>query len=371
MRPQYFPLPGENDESTTVTREVKAVRSSVGICDVSTLGKIDIQGSDAAEFLDRVYINHWKSLPVGRARYGAMLREDGIVMDDGTTARLGEDQFFMTTTTANAAKVLQHLEWCHQWLWPELDVQMVSATDQWAQYAVAGPNSRELLRKIVDLDFDISDKAFPYMAAGEITICGGIKARAVPTVLLSARGPSRSVCRLDLATLLIRCLLDFGKEFDAIGYGTDALGVMRIEKGHVGGPEMNGTTTAKDLGLGRMMSTKKDSIGRVLSERPALASDDRPSLVGIRPAKRSARLRGGAHLFARSAKPSPANDEGYVTSATYSPMVGHWIALGLLVRGPERYGETVRAYDPVRSEDTLVEVVPPVFYDPEGNKLRG
>ncbi len=188
LRPQYFPLPGETDGLTTVTREVKAVRGSVGICDVSTLGKIDIQGSDAAEFLDRVYINHWKSLPVGRARYGAMLREDGVLMDDGTTARIGDDQFFMTTTTANAAKVLQHLEWCHQWLWPDLDVQMVSATDQWAQYAVAGPNSRELLRKIVDPEFDISDKAFPLYGRGRGHHLRWNKGAAVPALVLGREG---------------------------------------------------------------------------------------------------------------------------------------------------------------------------------------
>ncbi len=177
LRPQYFPLPGEADWLETVTREVKTTREKVGICDVSTLGKIEVHGSDAAVFLDRVYINAFSSLPVGRARYGVMLREDGLVMDDGTCARFAQDRFFMTTTTANAVKVMQHLEFCHQWLWPDLDVQMTSATDQWAQYSVAGPHARELLAKIVDAPFDISNAAFPYMAVAELTVCNGVKAR--------------------------------------------------------------------------------------------------------------------------------------------------------------------------------------------------
>ncbi len=369
MRPQYFPRAGENDWLETVIREVKTVRSAVGICDVSTLGKIEITGSDAGKFLDKVYINAFGSLAVGKCRYGAMLREDGLVMDDGTTARLADDRYFMTTTTANAVKVMQHLEFCHQWHWPNLDVQMSSATDQWAQYSVAGPRARDLLAKIVDAPFDISNAAFPYMGVAELTVCGGVKAR-IYRLSFSGELAYEIGVPARYGDALIRAMMEAGKEFGAIPYGTEALGVMRIEKGHVGGTEINGTTTAADLGLGRMASTKKDYIGRVLAGRPGLADPSRPSLVGLRPVDRSQRLRAGSHFIGKGKAAVAANDEGYITSAAYSPMCGHWIALGLLSRGPERMGEIVRAYDPVRGGDIEVEVVSPVFYDAEGERLR-
>ena len=370
LRAQYYPKPGEKDWLETVTREVKAARSSVGVCDVSTLGKIDIQGADAAEFLERVYINGWKNLAIGRARYGLMLREDGIVMDDGTTTRLGEDHFFMTTTTANAAKVMQHLEFCHQWLWPDLDVQMISATEQWAQFSLAGPHVRDVLLKLVDPEHDISNAAFPYMAAGEITVCGGTRARLYR---LSFSGelafeigvPSRH------GDALIRKIMEAGAEYGITPYGTEALGVMRIEKGHVAGAELNGISTAGDLGLGRMMSTKKDYIGRVLAGRPALVDPNRPVVVGFRPADRKRRIRAGAHFIRQGLEAAAQNDEGYMTSVAFSPSIGHWIGLGFLARGPERMGEIIRACDPIRGEEYLVEVVSPIFYDPEGEKLRG
>lgn len=370
LRAQYYPKPGEKDWLETVTREVKAARSSVGVCDVSTLGKIDIQGADAAEFLERVYINGWKNLAIGRARYGLMLREDGIVMDDGTTTRLGEDHFFMTTTTANAAKVMQHLEFCHQWLWPDLDVQMISATEQWAQFSLAGPHVRDVLLKLVDPEHDISNAAFPYMAAGEITVCGGTRARLYR---LSFSGelafeigvPSRH------GDALIRKIMEAGAEYGITPYGTEALGVMRIEKGHVAGAELNGISTAGDLGLGRMMSIKKDYIGRVLAGRPALVDPNRPVVVGFRPVDRKRRIRAGAHFIRQGLEAAAQNDEGYMTSVAFSPSIGHWIGLGFLARGPERMGEIIRACDPIRGEEYLVEVVSPIFYDPEGEKLRG
>jgi methylglutamate dehydrogenase subunit C len=169
LRPSYFPRDGETDWFDATCREVNAVRTNVGICDVSTLGKIDIQGTDAARFLDLVYTNTFSTLPIGRARYGLMLREDGFVMDDGTTSRLGPDHFLMTTTTVNAGKVMMHLEFCHQVLFPTLDVQMISVSDTWAQFSVAGPRSRDVLAKVVDRQHDISNAAFPYMAAGRMT----------------------------------------------------------------------------------------------------------------------------------------------------------------------------------------------------------
>ena len=370
LRAQWYPKAGEMDWLQSVSREVTAVRSSVGVCDVSTLGKIDLRGLDSIAFLERLYCNAWASLKVGRARYGLMLREDGFVMDDGATARLAEDCFIITTTTANAARVMQHMEFCHQWLWPELDVQFTSVSEQWAQYSIAGPRSRDVLRQLVDAQHDISNAALPYLAAAELTVLDGIAARLF-RISFSGELAYEIAVPAGFGDLLIRRLMSAGETYGITPYGTEALGVMRIEKGHVAGNEINGQTTAADLGLGRMMSARKDYIGRVMAQRPALLDPDRPSLVGLKPVDRSQRLRTGAHFIAVGAEPTGANDEGYMTSVAYSPTLGCWIGLGLLVRGPRRHGERVRAYDPVRNGDTLVEVCDPVFVDPAGERLRG
>jgi sarcosine oxidase subunit alpha len=368
-RAQYFPKPGETDWLETVCREVTQTREHVGICDVSTLGKIDVQGTDAAAFLDRLYVNTMSTLAVGKTRYGLMLREDGIVFDDGTAARLGDTHFFVTTTTANAAAVLQHMEFCHQVLWPELDVQFASATDQWAQYSIAGPKARELLRRVVDPAFDISNDKFPYLAAADITAFGGVKARLF-RVSFSGELAYEISLPARYGDAAIRRIMQLGKGFGLVAYGTEALGVMRIEKGHVAGNELNGQTTARDLGLGKMMSAKKDYIGRVMSRRPGLVDPGRPCFVGFKPVNRAERLYSGAHFLAAGAAAVAGNDQGFMTSAAYSPTNGHWVGLGFLARGPERVGEVLRAYDPLRGGDTLVEVCDPVFYDPKGERLR-
>jgi heterotetrameric sarcosine oxidase alpha subunit len=370
LRAQWYPQPGETDWLESVSREVSAVRSRVGVCDVSTLGKIDLQGADATAFLDRLYINGFANLPVGRARYGLMLREDGLVLDDGTVARLGAERFIVTTTTANAAKVLQHMELAHQWLWPELDVQFCSVSEQWAQYSVAGPHARNVLQAVVDPEHDLSNATFPYMAAAEVSVLGGIPARLF-RLSFSGELAYEIAIPAGYGDALIRRLMEAGRAWHIAPYGTEALGVMRIEKGHIGGGELNGQTTAGDLGLGRMMSTRKDYVGRVLAQRPALLDPDRPTLVGIRPVDRGARLRAGAHFLPEGAEPVARNDQGHVTSVAFSPTLGHWIGLGLLARGPQRHGERVRAYDPVRGGDTPVEVCDPVFLDPQGERLRG
>ena len=368
QRAQWFARPGETDWLQSVVREVTAVRSSVGICDVSTLGKIAVMGADAGNFLDRVYINTFSTLPVGKVRYGVMLREDGFVMDDGTSARLGEGHYVMSTTTANAGRVMQHLEFCHQVLWPELDVQMVSVTEQWAQYAVAGPRSRELLEVLLNGIADVSDQAFPYLACAEFRI-GKMPLRLF-RVSFSGELAYEIAAPANYGDALLRALMTAGGPFGATLYGTEALSVLRIEKGHAAGAELNGQTVARDLGLGRMMSTKKDFIGRAMAQRPALVDPARPTLVGFKPVDPTKRLRNGAHFFARGKPPSPENDEGYMTSTAFSPASGGWIGLGLLARGPDRIGERIRAYDPIRSGDIEVEVVPPVFVDPEGVRLR-
>jgi heterotetrameric sarcosine oxidase alpha subunit len=369
LRAQWFPLAGESDWLDAVTREVKGVRASVGVCDVSTLGKIDIEGPDAAAFLDRVYCNLFSTLSAGRVRYGLMLREDGMVLDDGTTAHLTPGRYVMSTTTVNAAKVMQHLEHARQVTWPELDVQIVSVTDQWSQYSIAGPNARRVLERLLGDALDVGNEAFPYMACAEFT-WRGIPARLF-RISFSGELAYEIAVPARHGDSTIRAVMEAGAEWGIVPYGTEALGVMRIEKGHVAGNELNGQTTAADLGLGRMMSTKKDFIGRVLSQRPGLAAPDRPALVGLKPVDKAGRLRAGAHLLAQGAAPRMENDEGYVTSVAFSPMAGHWIGLGLLRNGPKRHGERVRAYDPVRDGDVEVEVVAPTFHDPEGARLRG
>ena len=274
-RAQWYPQPGETDWLQSVTREVKAVRSGVGFCDVSTLGKIDVHGPDAGAFLDRVYINTFSNLAVGKARYGLMLREDGMVYDDGTTSRLAEDHYFLTTTTAKAGPVMQHLEFCRQVLFPELDVQLTSVSDQWAQFSIAGPKTRDLLREIVEPAEDLSNEGFPFMGAREVALRGGITARLF-RISFSGEMAFEISVPARFGDALVRNLMIAGKPFGVTPYGTEALGVMRIEKGHVAGPELNGTTTAADLGLGKMMSTKKDFVGRVMAGREALVGAGPP-----------------------------------------------------------------------------------------------
>jgi sarcosine oxidase subunit alpha len=369
LRAQWFPRPGEHEWRLSVDREVATVRAKVGVCDVSTLGKIDIQGADAGKFLDRVYINTFSTLPVGKARYGLMLREDGFAMDDGTTSRLADDHFYMTTTTANAGRVMQHLEFCHQVLWPELDVQMVSVSDQWAQYSIAGPQARDLLRTVADSQHDISNDAVPHLAARELTICGGIAARLF-RISFSGELAYELALPARYGDGLMRRLMKNGASLGAIPYGTEALSVMRIEKGHPAGNELNGQTTAGDLGLARLMSKKKDFIGRVMAQRPALIEPDRPALAGFRPVDRSKRLRAGAHFVSVGVMARAENDEGYMTSVAHSPALNCWIGLGFLKNASSRIGHVVRACDPVRGEEVDVEICYPVFVDLKGERLH-
>ena len=369
LRAQWFPRAGEKDWRESVDREVLATRASVGVCDVTTLGKIDVQGRDAAAFLNRIYCNGFAKLAVGRVRYGLMLREDGIAMDDGTAARLAEDHFVVTTTTANAVPVYRHMEFARQCLWPNMDVQLISTTEAWAQYAIAGPNARKLLQKIADPGFDLSNDAFPFMACGEITVCGGLRARLF-RISFSGELAYEIAVPTRYGDALIRRLMQEGAEFDVTPYGTEALGVMRIEKGHAAGNELNGTTTARDLGMGRMVSDKKDSIGTVLSRREGLNDPDGLRLVGFRPKNPRARVLAGAHLLELGADMTAANDLGYVTSACYSPNLQSYIAIGFLKSGETRMGDVLRAASPLTGDDTEVEIVSAHFIDPEGERLR-
>lgn len=367
MRAQWFPQARETTWRESVDREVLATRASVGVCDVTTLGKIDVQGADAATFLNMVYCNGFAKLPVGKVRYGLMLREDGIAMDDGTAARLDETHFIVTTTTANALSVYRHMEFVHQCLAPDLDVQLISTTEAWAQYAVAGPNSRKLLEKIVDQD--ISDAAFPFMACANITVCGGLRARLF-RISFSGELAFELAVPTAYGDAMIRRIMDAGAEFDVTPYGTEALGVMRIEKGHAAGNELNGTTTAQNLGMGRMVSTKKDSIGAVLSRREGLNQTDDLRQVGVKPVNSNDKVSAGAHLMAANGPVDAAHDQGYTTSACYSPVLGHHIALAFLKDGSNRLGERMRLVSPLTGVDVPVEICSPHFVDPEGERLR-
>jgi sarcosine oxidase subunit alpha len=367
MRAQWFPRAGETTWRESVDREVLATRGSVGVCDVTTLGKVDVQGADAADFLNMVYCNGFAKLAVGRVRYGLMLREDGIAKDDGTAARLAEDHFVVTTTTANALPVYRHMEFVRQCLVPDMDVQLISTTEAWAQYAVAGPNARRVLEQIVDQD--ISNDAFPFMACANITVCGGLRARLF-RISFSGELAYEIAVPTAYGDALIRRIMQAGAAFDITPYGTEALGVMRIEKGHAAGNELNGTTTAANLGMGRMVSTAKDSIGAMLSRREGLNKPGDLRAVGVKPVDPADKTPAGAHLMAATGPVDAAHDQGYVTSACYSPNLGHHIALAFLKDGANRMGERMRLVSPLTDVNVMVEICSPHFIDPEGERLR-
>ncbi|MEO1564036.1 MAG: sarcosine oxidase subunit alpha family protein [Pseudomonadota bacterium] len=370
MRAEWFAREGEQGWRDSVDREVLAVRNSVGICDVTTLGKIDIQGRNATDFVNFVYSNGFAKLPVGKVRYGIMLREDGIVMDDGTTARLAENHYVMTTTTANAGNVMRHLEFVRQCLKPDWDVHVISVTDGWCQAAVAGPRSRDLLAKIVDAPFDISNEAFPFMACAELTVCGGVPARLF-RISFSGELAYELAVPARYGESLFDVLMEAGSEFGVTPYGLEALSAMRIEKGHPVANELTGQTTARDLGLGRMVSDKKDSIGAVLSRREGLNLEDGYKLVGFKPLDTDEKLSAGAHFIEVGADYTLENDLGWMSSVGYSPSLSTHIGLGFLKRGDARIGDVVRSVDGVRETDIKVEICSPHFIDPEGDLLRG
>jgi heterotetrameric sarcosine oxidase alpha subunit len=365
-RPQIYSLPGETVEQAYV-RETRATRGSAGIVDVSTLGKIAVQGPDAAEFLDRVYTNVFSTLPVGKARYGLMLREDGIAFDDGTTWRLGEHEFLMTTTTANAGKVMQHLEYFLDVIWPNLKVTVTSVTDQWAGAAIGGPNARAILASCVT-GTAVDNETLPFMGIVHGEIAG------VPVMIcrLSFSGEMafEVYCGADWGTHVWEALMEAGKPFDLVPYGLEALGTMRIEKGHVTGAEIDGRTTARDLHLDWMLSRKKPFIGSAMMDRPGLIAPDRLQLVGLisldnRP------LNGGAHVVETLDEQNPHGSIGHLTACCYSPSLGKYIALALVQGGKSRHGTRAFVSDPLRGRFGPVEIVSHHFFDPEGSRMHG
>jgi len=365
-RPSYFPARGEANWRQSCDREVNMVRECVGICDVSTLGKIDIQGRDAGEFLDFVYTGLFSTLKVGRTRYGLMLREDGYVMDDGTTARLGENHYLMTTTTAAAGEVMRHLEFVQQGLKPHLDVSFISVTEQWAQFAIAGPKSRELLDGLLDKPLNPDD--WPFMACGPATL-QGINARLF-RISFSGEHAYELAVPARYGDALFRLLLERAEALGGGPYGMEALNVLRIEKGFITHAEIHGRVTPFDIGMERMVSAKKDCIGKTMSQRPGLLDEDREQLVGLKPTGAVKQLTAGAHLFGQEDEAVRVNDQGYVTSVAFSPTFGHMIGLGFLKNGPSRHGETIRMVDHLRGVETMCQVVNPVFFDTSGGRVR-
>ncbi|WP_136439315.1 sarcosine oxidase subunit alpha family protein [Pacificoceanicola onchidii] len=364
MRPWYYPEKDE-DLRAAYIREATHVRTHVGIIDVSTLGKIAVQGPDAAEFLNRVYVNGWKTLAIGRLRYGVMLREDGFVMDDGATARLGEHDYVMTTTTANAAKVLAFAEHLLQTAWKDLRVHVTSVTDQWAAFAIAGPKSRALLQTVSGAD--LSRDALPnnHWTLAQIS---GVPVR-IHRMSYSGELAYEVYVPSGHAAHVWEALLSAGDDFELRPYGTEAMGALRIEKGHVAGPELDGRTTLKDLGLEGFASSKKPFVGSVLRKRPVLEDPERPTLVGLE-IDGDTGAKAGSLLFAANEEPKGHGD-GWVSSTTYSPALGRNIALALLKNGKARTGEEIRVVNFVGGEDLKARVVSPQFFDPEGDRQNG
>lgn len=374
-RPWYYPQ-GSEDMDTAVLRECAAVRDSVGFMDATTLGKIEIRGKDAGEFLNRVYTNAFKKLAPGSARYGVMCTLDGMIFDDGVTLRLDDDRYFMTTTTGGAAKVLDWLEEWHQTEWPDLDVVFTSVTEQWSTIAVVGPKSRAVLAKVAPqlaVDGGLDAEAFPFMTFRETTLASGVQAR---------------VCRISFSGELAyeinvpswyglntwEAVAAAGAEFNITPYGTETMHVLRAEKGYpIVGQDTDGTVTPQDAGMDWIVSKAKDFIGKRSYLREDASREDRKHLVSVLPVDHALRLPEGTQLVEKGIPVNPANGpvpmEGFVTSSYHSAALGRSFALALIQNGRNRIGETLMA----SLGDQLVDVVvgETVLFDAEGTRKDG
>lgn len=367
LRPQYYPRPGES-MMETINREATGVRNGVGMVDVSTLGKIEVRGRDAAEFLERVYINRWTNLKVGRLRYGFMLREDGFVMDDGTTTRVGENEFYMTTTTGGAGPVMSHLEYYAQTVWPDLHVHLTSVSDQWGGLAIAGPHARTVLQAACE-GADLSNEGLPFMAFTEATI-EGVPVR-IFRMTFSGELAYEVHMGADQSLTVWEALMAAGAPYDIFPYGTEAMAVLRIEKGHVVAAELDGTTVPMDFGVDGMYAKKAtDFIGRRALERPGLdGSHPRRQLVGLT-SLNGVHIPRGAQLVVNPTREKPVRMFGHVTSTTYSPNLEQEIALALMEDATSWYGKTLYAASPLTHTYVPVRIGHPVFIDPEGRRPR-
>lgn len=366
-RPRYFPQAGESMHDA-VQRESLATRRSVGVLDASTLGKIDIQGPDAARFLEMIYTNNWLKLGIGKCRYGLMLNEHGMVFDDGVTTRLGEHHYHMTTTTGGAARVMN---WLEEWLqteWPDMQVYCTSVTEQWAVAAINGPQAPALLASLADTD--LSDEAFPHMSYREMAVAG-IPARVFRISFTGEQAYEINVpARYGLA--LWQALTEAGRPLDLCVYGTETMHLLRAEKGFIiVGQDTDGTVTPADLGMNWIVSkTKRDYLGKRSQSRSHTAGGGRRQLVGLLTEDRRTLLDEGVHLVARADSAPPVSAEGHVTSSYLSPNVGRPIAMGLVREGLSRYGETLYART-MQGDSIKVRIVKPEFIDADGGAVHG
>ena len=365
-RPLVYLQDGE-DRTAAGRREAAAVREAVGICDVSTLGKIDIQGPDSAEFLERLYVNRWASLKPGKSRYGVMLREDGMVFDDGTTSCLSADHYFMTTASAHHSSVLAHMEYLLQVTWPELRVALCDVTDQWAAFAVSGPDSRKLLSRL--LGSQVEKDELPFMGLADVEY----KGRLVRIIRVSFSGELgfELYTPSDNGDALVRDVFDAGAEYGVTPYGLDAMDALRIEKGHSTGSEIDGNRTLADLGLAGMMRPDCNCVGSVLARREGMADPSRPTLVGLVAKDATQTIKTGSHLVNDARLLEPAESLGHVSSACFSPVLQRPIGLAFLRDGKEKHGSTLYVSNPLDGTHVAAEVVSPHFYDSQGELARG
>ncbi|WP_067333357.1 sarcosine oxidase subunit alpha [Stappia indica] len=366
-RAWYFAKGGE-DMHAAVLRECRTVRESVGIFDASTLGKIEVVGPDAAEFLERIYTNPWKKLGVGRLRYGLMLNEAGFIMDDGVVGRIAEDRFHVTTTTGGAPRVLSHMEDYLQTEWADLKVWLTSTTEQWAVIAVQGPKAREAVAPLVD-DIDLATEAMPHMSVRQGHVMGGIPCRLFRMSFTGEAGyeinvpPSRARQVWDAVFANVERL-------GGCAYGTETMHVLRAEKGYIiVGQETDGTVTPDDVGMSWAIGKNKpDFVGKRSLARPDLVAPGRKQLVGLLTKDGKALLEEGAQITVE-ADPAPRTPAlGHVTSSYMSAAAGRPVALAMIANGRARHGETLHV--PMPGGAIAVEVAPPLFVDPEGNRLN-
>jgi sarcosine oxidase, subunit alpha len=366
-RARYFPRPGENMHAA-VERECVAVRTHCGIFDGSTLGKIEVVGEDAAIFMNRMYVNAWTSLAVGRCRYGILLRDDGFIYDDGVVARTADDRFHVTTTTGGAAGVLALMEDYRQTEWPDLNVWLTSTTEQWAVIAVQGPNARHVLEPLVE-GIDISAAAMPHMSVARGRICG------VPMLLMRVSFTGELGFEVnvpaDFGLAVWQAIHEAGQKHGITPYGTETMHVLRAEKGYIiVGQDTDGTVTPEDAGLSWAVGkSKPDFVGKRALQRPAMISPYRKQLVGLLTRDPERVLEEGAQIVPTKQRAAPEAAIGHVTSSYYSSTLGHSIALALLTAGRSRLGETL--YVAMPDGDIPVQVASPVFYDPKGGRING
>jgi sarcosine oxidase, subunit alpha len=366
QRPDCYPQAGETPRDA-VNREVLAVRTGVGVFDNSPIGKLDVRGPDAARFLDRVYINNVPGLAVGRARYGLMLNENGVIIDDGVFVRLAEDRFLLNTTSGGAGRIAAMLEEWLQCEWTDLRVLVDDQTTQWANFTIAGPRARDVLAAL-GTDLDLAPAALPHMAAAEGTVAG-LRSRVVRVsfsgeMSFEVNVPARK------AGWFFEAILQAGAAHGIEPYGVESLMVLRAEKGYLHvGTDTDGSSTPDDVGWGAVARNKPgDFIGKRSLFREANLAADRKQLVGLEPTEPQRALRPGGHLLLGPGREAPALTDGWVTSACFSPTLGRYIALGVLRGGRQRLGEIVTVCD--EHERFPARVVSPSFYDSDNTRLK-